>query len=251
MPLTVTPTLDTTNMVVSVQVSGGTPPYALTATPVGAPEYQVRGTWSGAGSTLTLVDGDVRLNVAVQYSATDAAAGSASASPVTLTSTTDVLSDALDYTQVRPVVVVSQPPNVWEARSRFWDVIGREDPAVSAAPMRLRAGDLVLRVAPADRAGMEQLLLSGNPLLLRSVYPDAVDDVVLLVTRLTDALAMTDNPSGPRHFTLSYQAVSRKLGAYIPDSTRTYTTLLADAATFTDVLVKFATYDDVRTGRQR
>lgn len=251
MPLTVTPTVDSTNKVVSVLVSGGTPPYSLIASPVGAADYQVRGTWSGAGSSLTLVDGDVRLNVATQYSATDAAAGSASASPVTVTSTTDVLSDALDYTLNQAVAVVSQPPNEWEARSRFWDVLGREDPAVSAAPMRLRSGDLVLRVETADRAAMESLLLAGNPLLLRSVYPDAVDDVVLLVTRLRDALVLADVPDGARLFTLTYQAVSRKLGAYIPDSTRTYTTLLADASDYTNVLVRFATYDDVRTGRQR
>jgi hypothetical protein len=117
--------------------------------------------------------------------------------------------------------------------------------------MRLRSGDLVLRVEQADRATVEALLLLGDPLLLRSVHPEAVDDVVMLPTRVRDALVLEDKPNGARWFTISYQAVSRNLGTFIPDSDRTYTNLLADAADYTDVLVRFATYDDVRTGRQR
>lgn len=251
MALSITPTVNPTTKAVSLLVAGGTPPYVVTASPVGAPDYVLRGGWSGVGASLTTVDGEVRLNVPTQYSATDAASGSATTSPVTVASTTDVLSDSLDPTRALPVVVQSQDGFEREARTTVWDVLGRDDPAVSTGPMRYPAGDLVLRVAPDDRAALVDLIASGQPLLLRSVSPDAVDDMHIAVRRLRTDLALPEAPAGTRVLTLEVQAITRDLGAYVPSTTRTYTLLTAEASSYTDVLVRFATYDDVRTGRQR
>lgn len=250
MPLTATATVDPVTRTVSVLVAGGTPPYNLTATPAGGTPYAVRGTWTGTSPNLTKVDAEVKLNTATQYSATDAAAGAASSAIVTVTETRALLSDALDYTQVLPVTVVSQPPNEWEARTRTWDVLNREDPFVSVAPLRLRSGSLVLRVAPASRAALQLLLSDGSPLLLRTPFPTALDDVTLAVQRVREDLVLTDNPSGDRDFTLDYQAVSRDLGT-VNAGTRTYSQLLAEATNYTNLLVKFSRYEDVRTGVQR
>ena len=117
MALSVTATVNPTTKTVSVLVAGGTPPYALTATPAGGSPYSVRGTWTGTSPSLTKVDAEVKLNTATQYSATDAAAGSASSSIVTVTATQDVLSDALDYTRILPVLVqrITQRALEWVA----------------------------------------------------------------------------------------------------------------------------------------
>jgi hypothetical protein len=250
MPLTAVATVNPTTRTVSVLVSGGTPPYNLTATPAGGSTYTVRGAWTGTSPNLTKVDAEARLNVATQYQATDAAAGAASSNIVTVAETTAVLSDALDYTQVLPVEVVSQPPNEWEGRTRTWDVLGRDDPFVSQAPLRLRTGTLVLRVTPAGRAALQSLLSDGAPLLLRSVFPLSTDDLTFAVQRVREDLVLPDSPMGDRLVSLDYQAVSRDLGT-IAAGTRTYSMLLAEATNYTNVLVKFARYEDVRTGLQR
>lgn len=250
MPLTAVATVNPTTRTVSVLVSGGTPPYNLTATPAGGTPYVVKGAWTGTSPNLTKVDAEARLNVATQYAATDAAAGAASSNIVTVTETSALLSDALDYTQVIPVTVVSQPPNEWEGRSRTWDVLNREDPFMSVAPLRLRSGDLVLKVAPSERAALQALLSDGSPLLLRSVYPLSTDDVTMAVERVREDLYIPENPLGDRLVTLTYQAVSRDLGT-IAAGTRTYSLLLAEATNYTNLLVKFARYEDVRTGLQR
>jgi hypothetical protein len=250
MTLSCTATVDTVTKTVSVLVAGGTPPYALQATPVGGAAYTVKGAWTGAGATLTKIDGEVRLNLGTQYSATDAASGAASSATVTVTATEDVLSNAQDATQVVPVLVVSQTEQEWEARTVTWDVLDREDPFISTGPMRLRSGPLVLRVSQDERADLDALLQTGAPLLLRSVTPTAVDDMTFVVQRRSTRLVLDDLPSGDRLYTLDYQAVSRDLGV-ISAATRTWNDVLAEASTWTDLQVKFATWDDVRTGRQR
>lgn len=250
MALSCTATVDAATKSVSVLVAGGTPPYAVVATPTGGAPYTVRGTWTGTSPTLTIRDAEARLNVPTQYAASDAAAGAASSAIVTVTATQAYLSDALDYTQVLAVEVVTQVPNEREARTRTWDVIGRPDPFVSTAPMRLRSGDLVLRVPQSQRAALEALLQRGSPLLLRSIYPESTDDVTMAVQRVRDEYVMAEDPMGDRLYTLTHQAVSRELGT-IDAGARTYSMLLAEATTYTNVLVKFARYDDVRTGLQR
>lgn len=251
MPLTITPTIDTTRKVISLLVAGGTPPYNLTAYPTGLSPYTVRGAWTGTSPNLTKVDAEVRLNVATAYTATDAAAGTASTSGLTVAATSSILSDALDYTQALDVLVVSQPPNRWQARTVTWDVIGRQDPFVTAGPLRMREGELVLRVDSTTRLTLQALLASGNPVLLRSVTPLAVDDVIMAVLDVREDLIVVDNPTGDRHLALTYQAVTRDLGVYVPATSRTYANPLAEATSYTDLLVKFDRYDDVRTGLLR
>jgi hypothetical protein len=252
--LAITPTVDATTRAVRLTITGGTPDYVVTAEPGGgrAP-YTVRSTFAGMpgdGSARIAVDGGVPLNVPTTYRATDRDGRQAWSSSVLVPSSSSVLSDALDPSRVLDVAVVSQPPNSYAARSVWWDVLGGVAPFASLAPMRLRAGDLVLYTAtPATRYALRTLLLTGNPLVLRTACPDAVDDVTMLVSEGVESLALDDAPAGGRLWTLTYQALSaEQLGPYVLDPARTYAQLPLEHDTYAATLAAFATYAALRTG---
>lgn len=228
----------------TLTVTGGTAPYTAVASPAGRDEYPVRGTWAGG----VTIDGDVPFGVPTQWTVRDSVGASVSSTVLTLDAAGPVLSDATDPTAYALVLVVSQPPNVWEAATRTWDILGTSDAFVSQAPMKRRTGDLVLYVTPAERPDLLDLLSTGAPLLLRSPDHTVVDDLFLAVGSVRDELANPDAPRGGRRITLSYKQVSRDLGEYTSVSGRTWADLLTDAATWADVPTTFGTWRDVRSG---
>lgn len=253
MALTVTATPDPITGSVRLVIDGGTPPYVLDASPGGdRPDYRVRTTYAtvpGDPAARIAVDGDIPLNTPTVYVATDTHGSQGQSAPVTVASTRPILSDATDPSRALPVVVVRQPPNEWESRSVWWDVLGARAPFASIGPLRFRSGDLVLRVEDRTaRAALVALLSTGNPVVLRSTIPDNVDDVVALVERVRDELVVEDAPGGPRLFTLTYQAIARELGPYAVDPGRSYGAVLDSYSSYGVVLGTYATYDALRAG---
>lgn len=253
MSLTVTATPDNGTGSVRLLIDGGTPPYVVDASPGGdRPDYRIRSVYAnvaGQPAARAAVDGDLPLNTPTVYVATDATGAQALTPAVQVDSDVTLLSDATDPGRVVPVTVVSQKPNGWEARSVWWDVLGQREPFVSVAPLRLRSGPLVLRAdTRRQRAALINLLSPGNPLVLRSPCPDAVDDLVLLATSVDESLVLEALPAGPSHFTLDYQAVSRDLGPYAVDPSRSYAAVKAAWGTYGDVLAAYPSYDALRAG---
>jgi hypothetical protein len=254
MALSITATVDADTLAVRLTITGGTPDYTVQAAPGGDRlPYTVRSTYSpisGDPTGRVALDGDAPLNTPTQYVVTDKAGQQAQTGVVEPVSDHPVLADATDPSRAMAVVVVSQPPNEWEARSVWWDVLGQRAPFVSVAPMRLRSGELVLHVPDrSQRARLMNLLAVGNPMVLRSACPPAVDDVVLLPTVVRDELVMESNPAGARMFTITYQAVARELGPYTLDPGRTYASLPTESVDYAAVVGKFTDYAALLSGQ--
>lgn len=249
MPVTATVVLDPATRSVKVSGSGGTAPYVADAYPTGRDTYRVRGTWTNVSGTYSTLDPEVPLNTATQYVVTDSLGVQGSTTLATVTSTVHVLSDATDPTLFIEPIVVAQPPNRWDGRTTWWNVLGRRDPFVSVAPLQLRSGDLVLRTdTPAERLALVKLLTPGTPLLLRSPIPANTDDVTMAVASVAEDLLLRDEPDGARHWSITYQAVTRELGPWGGSVTRTYAALLTEAATYAVLKATRATYNAVRLG---
>lgn len=252
MALTITPTVLPGTYSVQLLIAGGSPAYVVQAYPAGAPAYTVRSTFStvtGAPASRIAVDGAIPLGVATQYVVTDSTGAQASSVLVTVNADQPLLSDATDPTRILPVTVLDQLPLEAEARSVWWTVLGRSDPFVSVAPMLYPGGTLVLYAVDREaRAAIRALLVTGNPLLLRSPCRDDLDDVVLLVESATEQLRVADWKGGPRTIELRYQAVSDQLGTYIGDPGRTYARVLDDGPTYDAIRTIFRTYADLLTG---
>jgi hypothetical protein len=253
MALTITATVDPTSYAVRLTITGGTPDYVVDAAPAGdrAP-YRVRSTYStvpGDPSARVALDGDVPLNTPTQWVVTDRTGATAQTTVVEVSSTVSVLADALDPDRSVAVTVVSQPPHEWAARSVWWDVLGQREPFASIAPMRLRAGELVLRVeGSAQRRALMDVMVGGSPLVLRSACPDAVDDLVLLPESVRESLVLDDAPTGPRHVAIQYQTVSRELGPYTVDAGRTYAQVVTEQSTYATVLAVYPDYAALLAG---
>lgn len=253
MPLTVTPAVDVGTAAVRLSVAGGVPPYVADASPGGdRPDYRVRTAWSSVVGDATArvgIDGSIPLGVPTQYVITDATGVQVTSAPVTADSATPILSDATDPGRAMPVLVVSQKPNQWQARSVWWDILGASAPFASVAPLRFRAGALALRiVGNVERSSLLALLRTGNPLVFRGTCEDAVDDVILLVETVDESLVLDDAPAGATVWALTYQAISRELGPYAVDAGRSYATVKATFPTYDAVKATYATYDALRAG---
>lgn len=253
MALTITATVDAATKHVRLSIAGGTPEYVVDAAPAGdRAAYRVRSVYStvpGDASARVALDGDVPLNVPTQWVVTDRTGAQASSAVLAVASDTPILADALDPSNAVPVVVVSQPPNEWAARSVWWDVLGQREPFASIAPMRLRNGELVLRVdGSVQRAALMAVMQAGHPVVLRSTCPDAVDDLTLLPETVREQLLLDDAPTGPRHVAITYQAVTRELGPYAVDPGRTYEALPVEAATYGTLLGLYVDYRALLAG---
>jgi hypothetical protein len=250
---TVTTEIDPTTAAVRLLVDGGIAPYVADASPGGArADYRVRTTWSSVPGSATArlgIDGAIPLNTPTQYVVTDAAGIQVSTPAVVVSSDVALLSDATNPTAVVAVCVASQKPNRWEGRSVWWDILGSRAPFASTAPLRYRAGPLTLRVDDlADRNALLEIMAPGNPMLIRSVSPGVIDDVVMLVEAIDEDLVLVDDPAGPVLWTITYQAISADLGPYAPDANRTYSEIAATFPDYSSLPVAYATYGTMRAG---
>ncbi len=252
MALTITTLVDPTFASVRLTVAGGTAPYVIDANPAGLPAYRVRATYAlvpGSPTARVAVDGAIPLNTATVYVVTDAVGAQVSSGVVTAVSSTPILTVSSDPNSGLAVVVVDQPPNTWESRSVWWDILDSDAPFVSVAPSRPRAGELVLYAESlAERKIIVALFRTGYPLILRAVCPDAVDDVTFLPASLTDELVEPDDKTGPRLLRLSYQAVSAELGPYSTVPVRTYSDVVGEGATYAAIMVRYADYAALLAG---
>jgi hypothetical protein len=230
---------------VVLTATGGTAPITWLAYPNGGDSYTVpRASSDPTGRTT--VDGTAPFGREVTYQARDAAGDSVDVQVTLADPPSAVLSDAVDPNRALMVTVVDQLPNSWAARSVWFDVLDRRDPFVAVAPLRYRDGTLVLRVTTQDdRRSLLGLLTPGTPLVLRSPCHANVDDVVLLPTQVDESLT---GPKGlPREWSITYQAVTRDVGPYLPDPTWSWDDLVADPrnGSWSQVQASYATWDDV------
>lgn len=256
MALTITADVEPTSLAVLLTIAGATDPTRLhvDAFPQGGAAYRVRTMLTPVAGGVAAMDGDASFGVPISYVVTDEvnAATAATAAPITVTSTEPMLADALNPSSAVRVVVKSQPPNTWEARSVWWDILGSRAPFVSVAPMRYRNGDLVLYVASADeRDAVIRVLASGSPFVLRTPCGDAVDDVIGLPATITEDLVLEADATGPRLLTITYQAVARELGPYAGQAGRTYAAALSESTDYGMVAGRFADYAHLLSGVPR
>jgi hypothetical protein len=228
--------------------AGGTAPFRWQAFPNGGDVYTVPATSTDPTGRVTY-DGLAPFGREVTYRVTDSTGATFDLEASLDDPPSAVLSDAVDPNRSAFVTVVDQLPNTWAGRSVWFDVLDRRDPFVAVAPMRYRNGTIVVRVTGGtdDRRDLLDLLTPGVPLVLRSPCHEAVDDVVILVSEVTEELALEAAKAGPRLWRLTYQAVTRDIGPYLPDPSWTWDDLVADPRnpSWTAVEAGYATWDDV------
>ena len=236
-----------------LEAVGGTAPFTWTAYPAGQDAYQVPLTAADASGRVTL-DGLVPFGVKTVWQVRDSTGATFDSDAHTVPghfSGYPVLADATDPSVYVAAVVVDQLANEWDGRSVWFDILDRRDPFVALAPLRLRNGTLTLyRRGSQDRRALLSLLSTGHPLTFRTTCPDTLDDVVALVSHVTEELADDTAKAGGRLFHLDYQAVTRDLGPYAADPDRTWSDAAADAAspTWAAVVAGFATWQTYTAG---
>jgi hypothetical protein len=250
MPLTATATPDAvlgTYMV--LRATGGTAPYSWTAYPNGGTAYTVPRTVADPTGATT-VDGLAPLGREVTYQVRDSAGASFDVTAQLPDAPSAVLSDALNPDRALFVTVLDQLPNEWAARSVWFDVLDRRDPFVALAPMRFRNGTIVVRTVTADeRRDLFDMLTPGGPLVLRSPCAAAVDDLTILVNQVSEELTVESAKTGPRSWSLTYQAVSSELGPYLPDPDWDWDGVVSDPRnpSWDVVAASFTSWDDLVT----
>lgn len=248
MPIAITATADTVAVLGRISITGATSPVTVSASPTGLDDYELRGPFAVAGSAVSAVDPELPFGRATVYTVTDATGAQASSAPITLTHAVCVLSDATDPSIFTDVAVVSFLPGEWEARSRWWDVLGRTAPFVTYSPMSNRSGDLVLRTeSQAERFALLSLFTSGVPVILRS--PTArIDDATLILERFSDELVIEGHHDGPHLLRARVKQVSRNIGPVNGDPARTWQTVKDSHLTWAAVLSAYPTWADVLNG---
>lgn len=168
--------------------------------------------------------------------------------PVTVQADRPILSSTL-YAGSLQVAVVSQAPLRSEAASVPHEVLGRPDRVVSVAPMRYPSGTLRLYAADARRRrNLRSLLRAGDPLILRGTCPDAVDDMTIIVTEVTEVLLSPDAPAGPRWIDLRFEAASDLPLDWEAPPAWTWADVEANYATWADVEEAFPSWADLESG---
>jgi hypothetical protein len=200
------------------------------------------------GSTHTTVDRWVPLGVPVTWYWAGAG-GVQQTEPVTVDDSRGPVLSSATGSGMLHVVVVSQPPLRWEARSVAHDILYRADPVVTVAPARYHSATLRLYLPdPLQRANVRTLLARGEPLILRTTCRDAVDDVTFLPTRWTEELVSASRKAGPRWLDVEYQAVMDNPSGYAPLPAWSWTALEAAVAEWDAVPETWATWADVEQG---
>lgn len=231
---------------VELSASGGTGPFTWRAFPTGGTDYAVPAVVTDPTGRTTW-DGYAPLGRDVLYRVTDSLGAVGEAQVTVPDPGGGVLSDATDPNRWIAVPVMDQLPNEWEGRSVWFDVLDRRDPFVAVAPLRLRNGELVVRVVGNDqRTRLMDLLAVGTPILVRSSCSAALDDVVMLPITVRESLIVETDKDGPREVRIQYQAVTRDLGPYMPDPSWTWDDVAADPRlpSWDAFVATFATWDD-------
>jgi len=220
------------------------------ATDSGLPGRWVRASFADADVTIAetanAVDRWPPLNVEVVYAWVDAA-GSAEVS-VTVTSDAPILSSAMGSGS-RKVIVKDQPPLEFESRTYVHDVLYRPDPVVAVQPARYPSGTLVLWVRDrTERVALLSLLSSGDPLVLRSTCPEAVDDMTLQPLRWSDPLVADAAKRGPRLLQIEYQSISSAPTMYAAPPAWSWEDVEAAYASWADFEAAFASWHTAEQG---
>jgi hypothetical protein len=240
-------TADARDATAVLTVTGHDGAVTITATPDRGPVYVVRQTGTGSPDPLVVVDYEVPLRTRVYYSVVDSANNVATAVLVEVPVDGCVLSSTFTPTNSARVRVVEDAPHSLEARSAWFDVIGRRDPLVSVDVMRYRSGRLTFYVrGNAQRSGVLSLMYPGDPLLLRTSFPERVDDVIFLPLNV-DEDPVVDNTGG-RTIAVEYQAVTRPIGPHPGSTLWTYLALEAFVDTYVEVLSAFPDYASLVLG---
>jgi hypothetical protein len=198
------------------------------------------------GTGETVVDRGAPLNVPMVYYASDDT-GTVVADPVTVASDHPVLSSTM-YGAAMQVTVIAQARD-WDGNSVWHPVIDRRDGLVSIFEAGYPYGPLVLDAADsATRLQILGLLAKGDPLLLRSTCPGAVDDMTILPTRWRDPIKEDSDPAGPRRIEVTYQAVTDSPPAWTPAPDWTYEAVLQAHADYQELIDVYSTYDMLLAG---
>lgn len=198
---------------------------------------------TAATGTLVVNDPYVPFGVAVTYRVvaygTPTTQTVDAAAPFTLNYATALVTDSGTGASI-PVVVAGQTSRRYEARSVFYDVIGRSGPVVATQPARLMSGQLVFRCADLTaRNELAAYLAAGYPLVLRTPFPAGTDDVAFLASDWDDEPAFPS--AGPYALTVNYQAVDMSGVPYWATS-MTYAKLATSVTTYANLTNLYATY---------
>lgn len=247
MTITATLTADSAGRAI-ITATGGTLPYRVYGYTT-SNRWLVRAVPIVTGSSSKHVDSDAHLNSPLYYDIYDATNTKLTVGPLVVASDTSILTDALYPGIGMRVNVISQKPNTWEAKSQWFDILGRRDPLPVIAPLRYRSGTIKLRAVDGeDRAGIVDMLSSGRPLLLRmAVHDMAADDVFMLVTRVVEDPVLDTYHSGPAVFSIDYQAVTRDIGPEWTNA-RTYATITTESATYAVFAAAWTSYQTAAGG---
>ena len=197
------------------------------------------------GTGTDVIDRLVPLNTPVIYVATDDTA-TAVTSEVTVASDYPVLSSSM-FGTARQITILAQQPNTWSARSVWHPILDRTDgPVVSIFDAEWRAGQMVLTLADRDeRHALIDMLMNGDPLILRSPCPDRVDELTILPLQWSDPYVVDGDWNSGQRLEVSYQSVTPEPPAYVPPPAWTYADVLTAHDTYTEVLTVYATYQDL------
>jgi hypothetical protein len=247
MALTITARPDAPAYAVRLTVTGAAgAPFTVTAEPVGGTAYAVRLIGDPVTDPADVTDFEAPFGVAIRYTV-NVSGVTANVLADPLEASGVVLSSTMRAGSARPVTLVADQPHDWTARSAWFDVIGRRDPLVTVDTMRYRSGVWEFRAGNrAARAALLDLIVSGEPLLLRSGCPDDVDDAIALPLRASEDPVVGNR--GPRLFRVEYQAVTRTVGPYAGASAWTFAHVADYADTFTDLAAAFVSFRDLSLG---
>lgn len=207
--------------------------------------YVVRATLpTAATGTLVVNDPYVPFGVPVTYRVIAYGTGSGTqtvdaATPYTLNYATALVTDTVTGTST-PVLVGDQSARRYQARSVAYDVIGRTAPVVATQAPQLMEGTIRFRCADLNaKVTLTALLATGNPLVVRTPWHAAVDDVAILPTSWEDdALSPA---GGPYWLTVGYNAVDMSAIPYTAGS-MTYAKLAAAVSTYANITSLWPTY---------
>lgn len=224
---------------VTLTVTAAAGAYRVTAEPLGRPEYTVR--TFGQPTTAPFADYAAPFGIPITYRVIEGTSTTAQVN-ATLDAVGTVLASTDNPALMAAVPIIEDRPHAWEARSAFFDVIGRPDPLVARDVMRYRSGSWAFVTANNDeRAALISLVRSGSPVLLRTPCADRVDDAIALPLRMTEE-PLVDETGTHRVFRIDYQVVTREQGPYPGVGSWTYADLDTDYATYDAVLADYSTY---------